>query len=213
PVFVQSLKDAEAAALLADLFARHPPSVILNATGFSVAASGGSDPLQADCPILQVVFSGGDEEAWRAGTRGLGPRDLAMNVALPEIDGRILSRAVSFKAPLGRDQETEADLVGYRPVADRIAFVADLARNWARVRARPAAERRIALILANYPNRDGRIGNGVGLDTPASAIAILRALAEAGYRIADAPDDPEELIHRLLDGPTNGNPGAPAEES
>jgi len=149
PLFVQSLKDAEAAALLADLFAQHPPSVILNATGFSVAASGGTDPLQADCPILQVVFSGGDEEAWRAGTRGLGPRDLAMNVALPEIDGRILSRAVSFKAPLGRDPETEADLVGYRPVADRIAFVADLARNWARLRMKPPAERHIAIILAN----------------------------------------------------------------
>src|SRR5438874_1361154 len=212
PVFVQSLKDPEAAALLADVFAAHPPDVILNATGFSLAASGGDDPLRANCPVLQIVFSGGDEESWREGTRGLGPRDLAMNVALPEIDGRILSRAVSFKAPLGRDVETEADLVGYQPVADRIAFVADFARNWVRLRAKPSAERRIALILANYPNRDSRIGNGVGLDTPASAIAILRVLEEAGYRIADAPDDGKELIHRLLDGPTNGNPGARAEE-
>ena len=134
--FCQSLKEDEAAALLADVFEAHPPAVILNATGFSLAASGGGDPLRADCPVLQIVFSGGDEDSWRAGTRGLGPRDLAMNVALPEIDGRILSRAVSFKAPLGRDPETEADLVGYRPVADRVAFVADLARNWARLRAR-----------------------------------------------------------------------------
>src|ERR1700757_2402475 len=117
-----------------------------------------------------------------------------MNVALPEIDGRILSRAVSFKASLGRDPETEADLVGYRPVADRIAFVADLARNWARLRSQAPAEPRIALVLANYPNRDGRIGNGVGLDTPASAITILRALAEAGYRIANMPRDPQETI-------------------
>ena len=214
PLFVHSLKDGESAALIGEILAAAPPSVILNATGFSVGAGGAADPLaRADCPILQVVFAGGDEESWRTDTRGLGPRDLAMNVALPEIDGRILSRAVSFKAPLGRDPETEVDLVGYKPVADRIAFVADLARSWARLRAKPPAERRIALILANYPNRDGRIGNGVGLDTPASAIAILRALAEAGYRIADAPDDPEELIRRLLDGPTNGNPGAPAEES
>src|SRR5271155_4084442 len=214
PVFLQSLKDGESAALISELFAAAPPAVILNATGFSVGAGGGADPLaSADCPISQVIFAGGDEESWRTGTRGLGPRDLAMSVALPEIDGRILSRAVSFKAPRGRDPETEADLVGYEPVADRIAFVADLARNWARLRAKPPAERRIALILANYPNRDGRIGNGVGLDTPASAITILRALAEAGYRIADAPDDPEELIHRLLDGPTNSNPGASAEES
>src|SRR5207248_8099807 len=187
PIFVQSLKDAEAASLLTNSFAAHPPAVILNATGFSVAASGGDDPLRADCPVLQIVFSGGDEEAWRTGTRGLGPRDLAMNVALPEIDGRILSRAVSFKAPLGRDPETEADLVGYRPVADRIAFVADLARNWARLRAKAPAERRIASMLANYPNRDGRIGNGVGLDTPQSAINLLRALRDAGYRVGDMP--------------------------
>src|SRR5579864_8826831 len=184
PVFVHSLKDAEAASLLAQAFTAYPPDVILNATGFSVAAAGGRDPLQAECPVLQVVFSGGDEESWRADTRGLGPRDLAMNVALPEIDGRILSRAVSFKAPPdglpnGRDAETEADLVGYRPVADRVLFVADLARNWARLRATPPAERRVAIILANYPNRDGRIGNGVGLDTPQSAITVLRALAEA----------------------------------
>ena len=213
PLFVHSLKDSESTPLISELFAAAAPAAILNATGFSVGAGGAADPLaRADCPILQVVFAGSDEESWRTGTRGLGPRDLAMNVALPEIDGRILSRAVSFKAPLGRDPETEADLVGYEPVADRIAFVADLARNWARLRARCPAERRIALILANYPNRDSRIGNGVGLDTPASAIAILRVLEGAGYRIADAPDDGEELVHRLLDGPTNGNPGSRAEE-
>jgi cobaltochelatase CobN len=214
PIFVQSLKDGEAAALFGTAFAAAPPAVILNATGFSVRAGAGSDPLAAaDCPVLQVVFAGNDEESWRAGARGLGSRDLAMNVALPEIDGRILSRAVSFKAPLGRDPETEADLVGYRPVADRVSFVADLARNWARLRAKPAGERRVALILANYPNRDGRIGNGVGLDTPASAIVILRALVGAGYRIADAPQDGGALVRRLLAGPTNANPGAPGAES
>jgi cobaltochelatase CobN len=214
PVFVHSLKDGEAAALLGELFAAAPPAVILNATGFSVGAAAGEDPLAPpDCPVLQVVFAGNDEESWRSETRGLGPRDLAMNVALPEIDGRVLSRVVSFKAPLGRDPETEADLVGYWPVPDRVAFVADLTRNWARLRDRPPGERRFALILANYPNRDGRIGNGVGLDTPASAISILHALAGAGYRIEDAPDTPEALIARLLGGPTNANPRAPGQET
>ena len=72
PIFVQSLKDGEAAALIGTLFAAPPPAVILNATGFSVRAGAGEDPLAAaDCPVLQVVFSGGDEESWRAGTRGL----------------------------------------------------------------------------------------------------------------------------------------------
>src|SRR5215472_3928477 len=214
PIFVHSLKDNEAIALLGMAFAAEPPAVILNATGFSVRAGAGSDPLAAaDCPVLQVVIAGNDEESWRAGNRGLGPRDLAMNVALPEIDGRILSRAVSFKAPLGRDPETEADLVGYRPVANRVAFVADLARNWARLRECRPAERRVAIVLANYPNRDGRIGNGVGLDTPASVIAILQALTRAGYRAGDAPEAPGELIRRLLAGPTNADPRRTAEEA
>src|SRR5215472_4307469 len=199
PIYVQSLKDGEAAALFAELFAAAPPAVILNATGFSLRAGAGEDPLAAaDCPIMQIVFAGGDEPSWRAGTRGLGPRDLAMNVALPEIDGRILSRAVSFKTALGRDRESEAELVGYRPVLDRIGFVADLARNWARLQEKPAEDRRIALILANYPNRDGRIGNGVGLDTPASVFALLQALAGAGYRVNDMPEDGATLIRRLL---------------
>ncbi len=214
PVFVQSLKDGEAAALLASLFAEITPAVILNATGFSARTGATPDLLAAaDCPVLQVVFAGNDERSWRAGTRGLGPRDLAMNVALPEIDGRILSRAVSFKAPLGRDPRPKPISIGYQPVADRINFVADLARNWARLRQKPPRERRVALILANYPNRDGRIGNGVGLDTPASAIAIARALAEAGYRVGDMPEDPRALIEALLAGPTNANPGAPASET
>src|SRR5271165_4704800 len=87
PIFVHSLKDGESASLIEDVFAVTPPAVILSATGFSVGAGGAKDPLaSADCPILQVVFAGGDEESWRSGTRGLGPRDLAMNVALPEID-------------------------------------------------------------------------------------------------------------------------------
>ncbi|HJU17900.1 MAG TPA: cobaltochelatase subunit CobN, partial [Stellaceae bacterium] len=219
PLFVHSLKDGEAVALIGELFAAAPPVAILNATGFAVAAGGGADPLAAaDCPVLQIVFSGGDEADWRAGNRGLAPRDLAMSVVLPEIDGRILARAVSFKAPLakgpdGRDAETECELVGYRPVADRVGFVADLARNWARLREKPAGLRRIALVLANYPNRDGRIGNGVGLDTPESAIAVLRALETAGYRVGDRPQDGAELIERLLEGPTNARPDAPAEES
>src|SRR5205085_2276003 len=117
-------------------------STISRANGKAVAESCRSSSIARLCnPEIR-------RRALRTGTRGLGPRDLAMNVALPEIDGRILSRAVSFKAPLGRDPETEVDLVGYRPVADRIAFVADLARNWARLREKPPAERRIAIVLA-----------------------------------------------------------------
>ena len=217
PVFVSSLKDPVAAATLGELLSGAPPDVILNATGFAVSVPGikrtptpfdviGDVTGDTDRPgpvILQVVFSGGNEHDWRHGTRGLGPRDIAMNVALPEVDGRIISRAVSFKGLKRRDPLTETDIVEYEPVADRIEFVSDLAANWAALRLKPAAERRIALVLANYPNRDGRIGNGVGLDTPAATVNVLNALKEKGYAVTDIPADGAALIDRLMAGPTN----------
>ena len=218
PVFAQSLKDAQAAAILGEIFAAAPPDIVLNATGFAVSAPGAAardaTPFDAaDCPVLQLVLAGGTEAAWRAGMRGLDARDIAMNVALPEVDGRILARAVSFKGEPRRDDLTEADLVAHEPVADRIAFVADLAQNWVRLRRLAPSERRVALVLANYPNRDGRVGNGVGLDTPAATVEALRALAAAGYRVEDIPADGDALVQRLLAGPTNGDPRRPAEET
>jgi cobaltochelatase CobN len=218
PLFALSLKDAQAAAILDEALRQAPPDIVINGTGFAVSAPG--EPHRpgvfsaADCPVLQVIFAGTDEPGWRRSTRGLDARDIAMNVALPEVDGRIIARALSFKAAK-RDALTETDLVAYAPVPDRIDFAAELARRWVQLRRLPPAERRIALVLANYPNRDGRVGNGVGLDTPQAAIEVLRALAAAGYRVENIPPDGDSLIRRLLAGPTNAASGhnRPAEET
>ncbi len=207
PIYATSLKDPVCDATIRELLAAAPPDVILNTTGFALAQPGASrteTPFDGPgCPVLQVVFSGGNEEVWRDGTRGLSARDIAMNVALPEVDGRILGRAVSFKGRARRDDVTEADIVEYVPVPDRAEFTATLAAGWARLRRTSPAERRVALVLANYPNRDGRIGNGVGLDTPAGTVKVLCALAAAGYRIDDVPADGDALVRRLAAGPTN----------
>ncbi len=207
PIFAASLKDPVAAATLEEILAEAPPDVILNATGFAVSAPGGATmatPFDAcDCPVLQVVFASAGEDAWRDGTHGLAARDIAMNVALPEVDGRIITRAVAFKSKRTRDPLTEADLVVSAPRAERVDFVCRMAAAWSRLRRAAPAKRRIALVLANYPNRDGRMGNGVGLDTPASSINVLRALAAAGYRLDDIPADGNALIGRLASGPTN----------
>ena len=218
PIFATSLKDPVAAETVQAMIAAATPSVILNGTGFALSNPGearrGTPFDGADCAILQTVFSGGDYESWRDGTRGLSARDIAMNVALPEVDGRILSRAVSFKDPAHRDDTVETDIVAYRPVADRVDFVAKLAANWARLRNTDAKDRRIALVLANYPNRDGRMGNGVGLDTPAGAVNVVSALANDGYRVVGAPVDGGALVERLAAGPTNaGWRGRRIEES
>lgn len=207
PLHATSLRDSQASAIIRQQLADTPPDIILNMTGFAVSkmsAPGESSPFnETDCPVLQVVFSGGNEEQWRNTTNGLSPRDIAMNVALPEMDGRVLARAVSFKSVARRDDLTQADIVTYTPVPDRIKFTARLAANWCRLRATPTPERRIALVLANYPNRDGRMGNGVGLDTPAATLNVLQALDQAGYKVAELPPDGNALMRRLGEGATN----------
>ena len=207
PVFVSSLKDEVSRETLRTLFAAHPPALVLNATGFAVSAPGGTNTGtvldEPDVPVLQVVLAGTDEAAWAASAQGLTARDLAMNVALPEVDGRVLTRAVAFKDPSRFDAQVQANIVRHAPLRDRIEFVAAIARNWCDLRAAGTPQRRIALVLANYPNRDGRIGNGVGLDTPASTIRVLHALRAAGYAADDLPEDGDALVRAILDGPTN----------
>ena len=57
--------------------------------------------------------------------------------------------------------------------------------------------------MANYPNRDGRLANGVGLDTPQSVMQTILALADAGYDVEDAPSNGAALVDDLRAGPTN----------
>ena len=207
PLYVSSLKDPVSADLAERMLEDADTRLVLNTTGFAVATPGAErrgGPFDA-CgrPVLQVVLAGGDEERWAEGMQGLSARDIAMNVALPEVDGRILARAVSFKAEARFDARTECPIVAYAPRPDRIEFTAELARAWIALAATPASERRIGIVLANYPNRDGRLGNGVGLDTPAGTLELLRAMAAAGYAVDGIPADGNALIGALAAGPTN----------
>jgi cobaltochelatase CobN len=120
------------------------------------------------------------------------------------MDGRIITRAVSFKGLSHRCELTQTEVVSYQPEPDRIAFVAELARRWCHLRSLEAADKRVALILANYPGSEGRIGSGVGLDTPASVIAILRTMQAEGYVLGDAiPADGDALMRTLQEGIAN----------
>ncbi|MEH1820324.1 MAG: cobaltochelatase subunit CobN [Nostoc sp.] len=215
PVFVSSLRELDVQVELSEFFQPKEAesiAVLLNTTSFSLARLESETPQtelwqKLDVPVLQVILSGGSIEQWESQFQGLSPRDIGMNVALPEVDGRIITRAVSFKALQTRNPHLETDVVIYEPVSDRIEFVAKLAANWARLRSKPPQERRIALILANYPNRNGRLANGVGLDTPASCVEILQALHQAGYEVENPPTQGDELIQRLTDGVTNDPEG------
>lgn len=210
-LFVASLRDTAAQGLVAEVLRERPPGIILNMTGFAVGSrDAAEDPLAAaGCPVLQVVLSSDAEAGWSERQRGLAPRDLAMQVALPEVDGRILSRAVSFKEMTPLDPLTGIRVSRHRQRADRIDWTADLAAGWLRLRQRQAGQRRVALVLPNYPVKDGYIANAVGLDAPASTVGILGRLAAEGYRLDDPPGSPAELMQRLQAGITNALPLPP----
>jgi cobaltochelatase CobN len=208
PIFVASLKDPVSAATLAALFAEAPPAVVINATSFAVSSpqSTQHQPTPLDLPgvpVLQAVFSGGTEAAWETGTGGLSARDIAMNVALPEIDGRILARAISFKGEAYFDEATQCRIATYRARGDRIQFTARLAAAWARLGRTPAAKKRAAIVLANYPNKDGRLANGVGLDTPQSVVDMINHLRNTGYHTHNALKTSADLMAKIQSAPTN----------
>ena len=211
PVFVASLKDPLSVATLDQIFQDAPPSVILNCTAFAVGSPHDGDdspqnPLTMasanNAPVFQVILSSASEDAWRDSPQGLSARDIAMNVALPEVDGRVLSRAVSFKGEAFFDEATECPIATYQARGDRIDFVTQLTANWAQLRETPAQNKKTAFILANYPNKDGRLANGVGLDTPAATIHALTLLKDAGHKV-DAPSDAKSLMDQIMAGPTN----------
>ncbi|MDO9383477.1 MAG: cobaltochelatase subunit CobN [Hyphomicrobiaceae bacterium] len=200
-LFVTSLKDPTAAAVVADAIAAHRPRVIINATAFSAQREDGSTILDtANCPVLQVATAGLPREVWSASERGLGAADLAMHVVLPEVDGRIFTRAVSFKAEAAATPELEFAPLVHRAVDDRIAYVADAACAWANLAATPRNDRRIAIVLSDYPGRGGRAGYALGLDTPASLRGIVSALSAAGYATGDLPTSDVDLMQALSTG-------------
>ena len=215
PVFVSSLREPDLQIELLEYFQpkeSEPIQLLLNTTSFAVSGFSSQEPEQnslksLDVPVLQAIFSGGGLEQWETELQGLSPRDVAMNVALPEVDGKIITRAVSFKAVQTWNSELETDVVGYVAAGDRISFVADLTANWVKMKQTPAANRRIAIILANYPTRNARLANGVGLDTPASCVEILKAMQQAGYQIENIPASGNELIELLTSGVTNDPEG------
>jgi len=182
------------------------PDVVVMMQSFSICLNDGERVSffeELDCPVLQVPVALCSKEAWLGSLGGLAPAEVAMNVALPEIDGRLFGTVIGFKEEETRLAEIEFTLKRLKPDISQICHVADWVMNWTSLRHVSPSNKRIAIILSNYPNRDGRIGNGVGLDTPASTVKLLSRLSAAGYLVEPCPRDGEELMRWLQSGVTN----------
>ena len=206
PIYCASLRQAPA-ALLETLRAADAMIVTVLAAGGTKPASaqaGGEDEewdvtelAALDVPILQGLCLTSSRATWAENDDGLSPLDVATQVAVPEFDGRLITVPFSFK-------EIDADgLSVYVPDPERAARVAGIAVRHANLRRIPNADKKIVVMLSAYPTKHARIGNAVGLDTPASAVALLKAMDAAGYDVGDFPGvengDGDALIHALIE--------------
>jgi len=211
PIMVSSLKEGACVAFVQAIFARFAPQAILNLTGFALGLDGLEDERNpfagVDAPVIQLVQGGRPKEQYDADSQGLTAKDLAMQVVLPELDGRIGGLIVGHKAEAVWHARTQCPLARYAPDAGGISRAVRLAANWVRLRRTPRAARKVGLVLANYPIADGRLANGVGYDAPQSTVEILSALGQAGYELGRAlPANGNALIEMLQAGPTNAAP-------
>lgn len=212
PVFTSSLRAGagdggslpSALRYLADASGAHI-DVLINTTSFAMGeiTPGGPTPagwsvgvLEAlDVPVLQAIASGMTLEQWSQSARGLNPLDTAMNVVLPEFDGRIITVPMSFKA---RAAGLPNEAVEYDPLPDRVARIAGIAARFARLKRLPNAGKRVAFMFTNSSSKASQIGNAVGLDAPASLIRILEAMRAEGYDAGQPTGDGTALIHDLI---------------
>jgi cobaltochelatase CobN len=203
PVFCASLRSADQ-----DLTALLEPA---DAVITTVLAAGGAAPGHAigdaasegdwdagvlaslDVPVLQGLCLTSSQAQWEASNAALAPIDAAMQVAIPEFDGRLITVPFSFK------EQGPDGIPRYAADPGRAARLAGIAVRHARLAQTPNAAKRVAIMLSSYPTKHSRVGNAVGLDTPASAVALLRAMRAAGYDLGDGfPEDGDELIHALI---------------
>ncbi|MCN9239606.1 cobaltochelatase subunit CobN [Streptomyces sp. RY43-2] len=202
PVYCGSLRGADAG--LYELLGRADALVttVLAAGGAHAAeaSAGGAEEswdvgalADLDIPVLQGLCLTSSRAAWEASDAALSPMDAAMQVAIPEFDGRLITVPFSFK------EEGQGGVPVYVADPERAARVAGIAVRHARLRHTPNADKRIALVFTAYPTKHSRVGNAVGLDTPASAVRVLDALRAAGYTLSEYPAEGDELIHRLIE--------------
>ncbi|MEJ6784440.1 cobaltochelatase subunit CobN [Aminobacter sp. Piv2-1] len=202
PIFVSSLKDNDSLAFVEAALAELNPSAIVTATAFAAGAEPGAETLfdRAGVPVFQVIVATTRREAWEGSPRGLAPADLAMHVVMPELDGRILAGAISFKAESEVDPALGFRAFANRPEPDRVEQVARRIAAHLRLRETPRHERKLAILIPDYPSAPGRTGYAVGLDVPSSVLAMLHDLKATRYDVESIPESPRELLDLIETG-------------
>ncbi|MES5100868.1 cobaltochelatase subunit CobN [Agrobacterium sp. BA1120] len=196
PIFVSGLKDNEAIRFLEETLGRLKPAAMVTATAFASQSDEDGKSLfdRLGVATFQVIMATTRRDGWADNMRGLNPSDLAMHVVLPELDGRLLAGAISFKAP---DPEGGRGLV-HQAEPDRVEQVANRISAFLRLKNAAPSERNVVILMPDYPGAaPGRTGYAVGLDVPQSVLEMLHDLRDAGYVVGDIPETARALLDRV----------------
>ena len=209
-LWVSSLRDLAVQSAVKDLCRQQHVELVITSTSFAsvqFSEAGLGAPLwdDLDLPVLQMLSSGRSRERWQESFQGLDPIDLSLQVVLPELDGRITTRIGAFREVEHADQHLCTAVKRLEPDQSGLNWIAEHVSAWIQLRATEASQRSVALVLANYPLRNGRLANGVGLDTPASCLNILRWLRDDGFDLGamPLPETADALMKALLAKRTN----------
>jgi cobaltochelatase CobN len=149
-------------------------------------------------PVLQTVTTMRSRSRYESSDTGVMGFELALSVALPEFDGNVITHPISGKERTADEAGIGSAPKHHFPIEDRVDHATRLAVNWARLRHTPNEEKRIAVVLHNYPPSDDGIGTAFGLDSPESTVNLLEELDARGYDLDDeTPDDGQHLVDTL----------------
>ncbi len=158
-------------------------------------------------PVFQLITSTKSKKLWQNSSRGIDSIDLSLQVALPELDGRITTKITAFKELESDNNNLASPIYKLYPENKSIDWTVGLINSWIRLKYKKNKELKIVIVLSNYPVKDGRIGNGVGLDTPESLLILLAHLESKGYETGDLTElvSHKDLMKLIINSRTNSN--------
>ena len=211
-VWITSFKSKDIQKEVINLLANEKIEAIITTTSFSSVEHKHDDIQNSlwdsfNVPVYQLLISSSSINEWKKSTVGLNPIDLSIQVVLPEVDGRICTVPIAFKNLCHKDNELSISVYKTEPYEKHIEWCFKYIKNLVYLRKTSNSKKKIAVVLANYPVKDSRIANGVGLDTPESLLNILRWLKHEGYYLGDdpLPETSQELINKLITYRTNSD--------
>jgi len=172
--------------------------VVISLTGFALVGG----PARQDHPkaieslkrlsrpymvALPLVFQ--TTEEWQDSDLGLHPIQVALQIAIPELDGAIERIIMS-----GRDGATGKAIA----LQDRVEAISQRALKWAELRRKPKLDKKIAITVFSFPPDKGNVGTAAYLDVFGSIYEVMKALKYNGYDVPELPDSAEKLMLEVI---------------